>query len=436
MRNLNKTMICIAPAIKELQMNKKAKCFYLRKLAALLAVLLLLSCFAACKNGGNSKDDNDVRVTEAPDVEYSFTHLIRYWPEDADYDSCDYSCVVQIPQFSLTYTYGYAMNQAVELYIEDLHYRIENDYMLSAIADHPHSEIKCTVEQLRGVTNIIFDEEHDYEAQPNKQTYVLMLDDFGNELNLCDVILNYHAETIIAGLIADRIASDGRFYSLDANNIAPLLDIAHGASATKEGCRVFLREGTIAPFEEGELAFNFTFEEIFARFGEAANVLTFEEYKELTEMLCYCADAAIVREENIKDGVLTPFEATSFMGEAVERFELVPQAGRITVSKDEFETFYKNCFGADFPGIESAAFDIKLLDDGGYSVSAGRKPYEYHIDILSAAANGNSITLNGDMIFGTFGYAFTSYVCHVSIVLERNPESPFGFTLIDFGMSL
>ena len=82
----------------------------------LLAAIML---FSACGENNDSPEPTELPpATAAPEEEYRITHYIRYWPEDADYDSCDYCCIIELPEFSKTYSAGSNMNKAVQSYIE------------------------------------------------------------------------------------------------------------------------------------------------------------------------------------------------------------------------------------------------------------------------------------------------------------------------------
>lgn len=395
---------------------KKAAAF-----AALMAALVFLAACSCAKDPGTEPGP-----TKAPQVAYTTTHLVKYWPEDADYSTCDYSCVIELPEFSNTYTAGYSMNKAVSSYIEDLDARIENDYLKNSVSDKHHTEVTLEVEYVPGCTNVIFTEVHEYLEKPVTRTHVLMLDDYGLEMNLCDLFLDYHTAERIASLVSETAG-------VDTVTALSAIDVNHGAKATVSGCTVWARDGVIAPRFEGEVRFDFTFDELSP--AASFEALSRAEYESLSRLLRFVSDAAVVRQENIKGGELSKFEASSFMGEYVLSLGTPPDAGRVNVPEADFEKSYRAVFGRAFPGVDEDGFDIKH-EDGFYRVLYSSKPYEYHVDITEVTAAGDSVTLTGDMIFGSYGYAFTSYVCHVSVVLERSAESPFGFRLVDFTMSI
>ncbi len=394
------------------------------KAAALAAVMLVSVLFASCSctDGGSGRPE----ATLAPQVAYTTTHMIKYWPEDADYDTCDYSCVVELPEFSRSYTAGYAMNKAVGGYLEDLGARIENDYLKNAVKDKPHTDVTLEVEYVPGVTNVIFTEVHDYLDKPVTRTHVLMLDDYGREINLCDRFLDYHTAERAAGLIALKAGVD-TIKALEA------IDINHGAKATLAGCTVYARDGVLTPAGDGESRFDLSFDELSPASG--LDALSFKEFKNVSRLLWYVSDAAVVRQENIEGGNLSAFEASSFMGEYCLSLGKAPEAGRVNIPEKDFESYYRSIFGNDFPGIDTDGFDIKH-EDGYYRVLNSPKPYEYHVDILNALADGETVTVTGDMMFGGYGYAFSEYVCHVTVTLVKSSESPFGFRLVGYEMSI
>ena len=401
----------------------------MRTLSRLAAAALLLAAsamLASCTN--DTGKTTEPSATLAPQVAYSTVHYIKYWPEDADYASCDYSCVVELPEFSNTYTAGYAMNKAVSEYLEGLGERISSDYLPHSEFEKPHTEVVCEVEYLPGCTNVIFTEEHAYSAEKYTRTHVLMLDEYGNELNLCDIFLNYHCEQLVSELVAERVGCE-------PTKALAAIDINHGAKATLAGCTLYARAGMLAGIGEGELRFDISYDDIAPDFVGVNGLISHREYRSLTEFLRFVSDAAVVRQENIEGGALSAFEASSFMGEFVRTLGLSPDAGRLRLSQGEFEDYYSRFFGKAFPGIDSDGHDIKL-ENGYYSVLNTAKPYEYNVDMLGLSEDGSVLTLTGDLIFGNFGYAFSSYVCHVTVVLERNAESPCGFRLVDYIMSV
>ncbi len=406
----------------------------LRSITALaLALSGVLLC--ACTGSGKPAPTEEPRVTQAPEVEYTMTHVIRYWPEDADYSSCDYACVAEIPKFSKEYTAGSKLNKAVDGYLEELASRIETRYMPAAIAKPPSTEVEARVETANGVTNVIFTEKHAYEAQPYFETYVLMLNERGDAVNLNDVFKNYHADQLIASVIADSIAGDDRFYEADASKVLASIDCNHGASVQNGGCTVYVHEGLLAPYELGELSFDVPFGDVHPDFVGENAAMTLEEYGDIVDFLHFVSDAAVVRAESIYDGRLSEYEAASFMGELALTLGILPEDGRIPVPEEEFLRLYRECFGQELPGIDTEAHDIKH-EGGFFKVENARKRYAYNVDILGAERSGDDLTLTGDMIFGKFGFASSEYVCHVTVKLIKNAESPFGFTLKDFEMKM
>ncbi len=404
-------------------------------IALALAAAFALAGFGLGCTGKDAPSQTDAPLETAPaDDRYKMTHYIRYWPEDADYDSCDYACVIELPEFSKTYTSGSNMNRAVDAYVKGLEERIENDYMKNSVAKPPATEVACRVEYARGFTNVVFTEKHSYEAQPYYSTVVLILNGRGEAANLCNLFLDYHTEELIAALIADETRRDPALYDSELDDVLPVIDINRGARITEQGCTVYVHEGLLAPIDAGELEFNVPFDAVKPAPVQAGAV-TLDEYRSLTELLHYAADAVIVREEAIEQGALSPFAATSFMAELCLSLDFPLKAGRIEVEKDRFLSLYRSCFGAEFPGVDPDAHDIKEADDA-YSISAKKKEYVYNVDMLSASREGSELTLSGDIIFGEFGYAFTSYVCHVDISLTASPDAPLGFMIRDFKLRL
>ena len=45
------------------------------------------------------------------------------------------------------------------------------------------------------------------------------------------------------------------------------------------------------------------------------------------------------------------------------------------------------------------------------------------------------LILTGDVIYGSFGYANTEYVCHASLVMRPSEASPFGYEFVDYALS-
>lgn len=397
----------------------------LKTKAAILAAVLLAACLSGCSSctvGGGDEPS----PTPAPQVTYTTTHMIKYWPEEASYETCDYSCVVEIPKFAETFTAGYAMNKAVSEYLLDLDGRIESDYLKNSTAAHPHTEVTLGVEYVPGCTNVIFTEEHAYSDTPYIRTHVLMLNDYGYEQNLCDVFLDYHAAERAAGLISEKAG-------VDYMTALAAIDINHGAKATLAGCTVYARDGVLSPAGEGEKRFDLSFGELSP--ASSFDGVSYKEFVSLSRLLRFVSDAAAVRQENIADGKLSAFEASSFMGEYCLSLGKAPEAGRVNIPEKEFESYYRSTFGNDFPGVDTDGFDIKH-EDGYYRVLYSPKPYEYHVDMLDVRETGGVFTVTGDLLFGAYGYAFSEYVCHVTVTLVKSSESPFGFRLVGYEMSI
>jgi hypothetical protein len=407
----------------------------IRLLSAIAAALMLAACFACTPSPKPAQPTEAPRVTEIPEAEYTVSHIVRYWPEEADYDTCDYACVAQVPEFSKSHYAGYAMNAAVDEYLEELSARIEKVYMPSSVAEPPYTEVTFEYKYVRGVTNVIFRETHSYEAQPYTETHVIMMNGRGERVNLCDVFMNYHAEERIAAAIAARIAGDPKYYEADAGKILSVIDINERACASESGAVLFIPEGVLAPYEEGELEIPVTFEEVLPELLGEGGIMTLEELTGAVRLMRCAANAIVVRMQEIKAGEAEPYTATAFMGQAVTELGLIPSAGRIEVPKADFEALYSKCIAGEFPGIDADAHDIRL-EEGAYSVSAAQPKFVYNIDIIEASPEGDTLTIKGDLIYGAFGYAYTEFVCHTSVTLIKNAESPFGWTLRDLGLSL
>ena len=407
---------------------------FLRKILPLLFAVLLAAPLSGCRGNGSPEETPAPEATDAP-AAYSVLHVIRYWPENADYASCDYALVAEMPEFPLTETAGYAMNKAVEAYFDSLAERIETEYMPSSVAKPPHTDVTVSVSKAGDITNVVFSETHDYEAQPYHETHTLMLDARGNEVSLCDWLLDYHAGEHAARAIAELTAGKEGFYEKTPEDIACLIDIRHGAEATENGCRIYVREGLLAPLDEGELGFELSFAELLPELLGENGVFTLDEYRGAVRLLRYVSNSVVIRQDPIENGELTPYTATEFMGQAVTELDVTNSAGRYPVPKAEFEALYRACFGAEFPGIDETAHSIRL-EDGVYSVSAKQPEYSYNVDILSAERNGDTVELTGDMIYGEFGYAATEFAFHVAVTIEKSAESPFGWSLKNYRISL
>ncbi len=416
-------------------MNMQRRKSIMTFLCAMLACLLLACAFSGCSGRGKPAPSEEPQASEAPDERYEMIHIVRYWPEDADYDTCDYACVAEMPKFSLELTSGYAMNREVEAYYDELCQRIETICMPSSNAEPPYTEVTCRVETVSGVTNVVFTEKHCYDIIPSVETHVLMLNERGERINLCDVFLNYHTEGLIAGAIKKRIENDARYYDADLEKLLTLIDINTGALVREDGCTVFIREGKLAPYEEGELSFDISFAEAAPDFVGENGAVTLEEYRDLTELLAFVSDGVIVRQDNIENGSVSEYAASSFMGELAQTLGIAPKAGRIPVPEEQFLSLFKECFGTEFPGIDTDGHDIKL-ENGFYKVRYVGKQYRYNVDITEAVREGSVLSLSGDVIFGDFGYSATQYLCHVRIRLHKNSASPYGFTLESFVLSL
>ena len=401
----------------------------------LIACLLAALFSCGCTSGNVAAPTEAPLATEIPEVAYENITMIQYWPEDADYSTCDYACTVEKPVFSRAYTAGAAMNAAVENYIEELFTRIEEDYIPGSVAKPPYTQVSSAVQMLGRFTEIVFTEEHCWEAQPYQETYVLILDERGNECGINDIYRTYHAELYIAEALPEALKKLDIpcFEGLDAGLLLPYIDPVHGCVADGECCTVFIEEGAAAPYEFGELAVALPNAALLPAF--VGDAITEEEFYSLADMTDLVCSAAVVRGDNIEGGILTQYEATAFMGGAALDMGLVPEKGRLNIAEERFLACYRECFGNEFPGIDTDGFDIKKTE-GGYSVSASQKLYEYHLDFISAEFEDGVLTVTADMYYGAYGSAYSVPVAHVVCRAARNGESPYGFTVNDFIMSL
>ena len=75
------------------------------------------------------------------------------------------------------------------------------------------------------------------------------------------------------------------------------------------------------------------------------------------------------------------------------------------------------------------------MHDDCYLIDASTKQYEFHLDITDAVSENGMLILTGDVIYGSFGYANTEYVCHASLVMRPSEASPFGYEFVDYALS-
>ena len=397
----------------------------------LLAAIML---FSACGENNDSPEPTELPpATAAPEEEYRITHYIRYWPEDADYDSCDYCCIIELPEFSKTYSAGSNMNKAVQSYIEELQRRVEDTYMSRSVAEPPYTEVSCEIIHAGSFTNIIFNESHCYEAQPYTHTYVLLFDERGNEVNLGDVIKSYHADTMVSELIYNYLTENGMARNgLNLTDCMAAADVNNGVSITESAFTVYVDEGALAPYEYGQLKLCFSLSELLPQ--ELMGSFTLDEYLMSEAYISMLVTANMVRESNVADGIMTEYAATAFMGSYYINSDYEKEKGIISVPKAEFEELYRSIFNKDFPGIDTGACNIELRDDC-YLIDASTKQYEFHLDITDAVSENGMLILAGDVIYGSFGYANTEYVCHASLVMRPSEASPFGYEFVDYALS-
>lgn len=394
------------------------------KIRSLTLIALLLALLTAAGCAKTPEQEDEPRVTPVPEAEYTVSHVVRYWPEDADYDTCDYACVAQVPEFSLSHSCGYRMNAEVEAYLESLERRIETLYIPNSEAKPPYTEVAFEVVRTGDITNIIFREKHSWGVVPYTESHVVMLDENGGRISLNDVFMTYHAGERIAEVIAERLEKDPRFAAKTKEELLPLIDLREGGYAIENGARVYIKRGGIAPVEEGELAFEVSFEEAHPEL-EAADI-SWDEYRGLVRLLRAASEAIVVRMESFENGEMSVYTAMGFMARAVRELKLVPEAGRICVPQKDFEALYTACTGAQFPGIDEAEHDIEL-EDGVYSVKNTLPPYEYNVDIISLTREGENVLIDGDLIYGAFGFRASEFNCHIRLTLRESGKSPYGF---------
>lgn len=397
----------------------------------LLAAIMLLS--ACGDNPASPEPTGAPDGTSSPEEMFGMTHFIRYWPEGADYDSCDYCCVIELPEFSRTYSAGAYMNAAVQSYIEDLERRVEDSYMPRSVAEPPYTEVSCEVMRAGSFVNIVFTENHCYEAQPYTHTRVLLFDERGNEAALGDVIGSYHADTLLSALVFDCLTENAMAWDgLSLTDCMAAVDVVNGVEVSENAVTVYVDEGVLAPYEYGQLKLRFDLSELLNE--ELDGILTLAEYLSLEPGISWLVAANMVRESNVLDGVMTEYAATAFMASYCINSGYPQEKGLVSVPEAEFEGLYRAMFGSDFPGIDASACAVELKD-GCYLIDAGAKQFDFHLDITGAVSEGGVLTLAGDVVYGGFGSANTEYVCHASLVLRRSALSPFGYDFVEYILS-
>lgn len=401
-------------------------------------IILLAAALAAaavsCRRRSDSPVPTDVPATEAPEdeafISYTSERRAGFWPEGADAEDFDYACFAAVPVFDDSDTAGAAMNKAVEAYLADLGSRIENQYMPSATAEEPISEVAFEVSFANGFANCVFSEKHGLSDEPVTETHTVVLDRRGNEADLRDVFCDYHADAAAAKAIFGIISEHGEgLYDADEVRILGAIDTAHRIIATKEGCAVFFPAGTLAPAENGELAFELTFADMLGdKIGESG-FGSFAAYRSALELLRFAANSVVLRGETIENGMLSPYAAGQFMTQLASKLGVQSTAGRREFSSAEFDRLYRACFGEAFPGADGES-SVRIEGDS-VSVSVLGPKTVCNVDVISVARSGNELAVTGDLMSGAFGDRNSEYSCHAEILLVENSESPFGFTLRD-----
>lgn len=394
---------------------------FAKRLFAILLAAAVTASLISCR-----KKQPEPEPTPAPTedanaefIGHTAAGRVRYWPDGADEDTAEYALFVDYPVFDKTNSAASAINAAMDDYILSLADRVEKDHVPTADGKS-YSKATFEVGFARGYLNVIFHVKHGEIAE----TDALMFDRRGDKMTVFDIFLSYNANIMAANAICLKMEDDPLLPSPDPNVILGEVDREYRVSATDTGCTVWFPPDSV---EQGEHAFELSFEDVLGSLVSPEGAFAgFDEYASAQELIRMALLSVIIHAETVENGVLSPYAAGVFMTQAAAG---VPStAGRRIMPKDEFESLYRSCFGEDYPGCDPDSDSVRM-EDGVYSISVSAPSFVYNVEPNSVVSDGDTVVITGDLMTGTFGERWSEFVCPVTVTLQRNAESPYGFVL-------
>lgn len=383
------------------------------KIAALAMAFALLMAGCAQPAAEEPIDVTAPAETPAPEQEvteeaiqtqdgYAIISEEMLLPQDVPEEEAVYRLSYQAPQFE-----NEASNAAVLVYLDELYTRVISERMPYAdpVDALPYTKVTFEVQKAElpaGLyTNLIFTEEHSFgsDADAEFDRHVIVIGPDGGECCLAAVSGTYYPEDIAAQQVLNVIAYEPNSYygDLTSDTILSVLDLYNGFVVADEGYTLFIPAGSIAPEDKGMAEISFPHRALYP--GFVGDVMDEEDYSALLPVLSAAA-AACGPDFTGFSGAPTDELAAAIIN------EYFLAQGISSAAAVDYAAAYKTIFGGDI-----AAADI--------AITPSNLPF-YGVQWDDAYADGETVTLSGQLMSGAPGSSSAAPAASVSAVVRDN----------------
>lgn len=340
------------------------------------------------------------------DGSYSLETRTVYFPDGSTDADAEFVLTYEFPYFLADSLAANAMNSNIELYVEELFERVNEEYLLTAMEgdDVARLDVKTRITYVGDYTNVIFDERLTFGNKSLDMPFTLPMDKNGSEIGLAEVSGGGDVEALVAQLVYNHIDKERDTYfafgSPDA--VRRYIDLYNGYYITETGYALCFAPGTLAAEVEGPITIEIKTEELYPDFvGDLISAKSYVAIKPKLDMLASCC---ITADFESFDGAPSRRVATQFMADYINGLPYPPQppisqdGDALIISKAEFDKLYSQMFSSAFPGVDEMLGSV-ALDGDSFKIALTDPGEDYRVALESAQATDDGVTLSGSVVY-------------------------------------
>lgn len=381
---------------------------------------------------GVQVEENDVPIS----LDFNIRATTIYYPDGADAESAAYVLTFSLPLFDEASPSGVRMNEALDIYREELLERVNAERVPFADGSDstPYTSVACEIDVSRGYLNVRLFESVCFAGNVEIIPFVMVLEESsGLETSLHSLCSIYQLEEVIAQQIYNAVERERESFLGDISiaDILLYIDLYNGFAVTDEGCLIYLPAGTLAPEARGTLGIALAQSALLPAFvGESINE---DEYALILPMLDALAAASAPYYESFAQGNPPAYVASAFLSAyftAALKEEKRDQP-YLSVPRAEYEAVFAASFTGDFPPDLNEAGDGTMLDvmEENYLVPI-RPSVPYRMRVDDAIREENGLLLYAMVMFGTPGSGTDGELAAATLELQKDASSPWGYRFI------